>query len=472
MKSENSSLLKTINILFKYFIKYLIKKKIIFIIFLIIFMFISINMKENNYNILEYEKHKDIFNTTPLALNKGFLNIVTTHKVKFNHYNYSSNIAIYKDLYKNISYIPISDSNYILQSTQIPKEDFSILCEDGILLDKIKYKRSKHPKISVIIPYYNQGNYSIIMVLRSIQNQSFKDIEIIFVDDGSTKEKLDDILEAMKDDNRIILLKHKIRKTILLTRVDGIRYSSGKYIIQVDQDDMYLNNLLFEQLYNKSEELNVDIIQYNYFNSINRSVFSKENINISKNILVKQPEIRTVFFKEEGKNRLSICKNRAIWNLFVKRASYIQAIEDIGDEYMNHKFRIFEDIIMMFELSQVSYSYYFYDIDGMRHITSTCGKTADKNETIENEMFLKDLLLFIKLLLYKIDPKYDRYHLFRELTFNYNCEYIAENLNKNDIDLGMQIVEAVIELERIYKNTNPELINCINILKNKFEIKL
>ena len=72
------------------------------------------------------------------------------------------------------------------------------------------------------------------MTLRSIQNQSFKDIEIIIVDDGSIKEKIEDIFEAMKDDNRIILLKHKERKTTLLTRVDGIRYASGEYIIQID----------------------------------------------------------------------------------------------------------------------------------------------------------------------------------------------------------------------------------------------
>jgi glycosyltransferase involved in cell wall biosynthesis len=74
----------------------------------------------------------------------------------------------------------------------------------------------------------------------------------------------------MKDDNRIILLRHKERKTALLTRVDGIRYSSGEYIIQVDQDDMYLNNLLFEKLYNKAKELNLDIIQFHHFSNDNR----------------------------------------------------------------------------------------------------------------------------------------------------------------------------------------------------------
>jgi glycosyltransferase involved in cell wall biosynthesis len=67
-----------------------------------------------------------------------------------------------------------------------------------------------------VIPYYNKGLFSPIQVLRSIQNQSFKDIEIIFVDDGSSILKIKEILEEMKDDNRIILLRHKKRKTILI----------------------------------------------------------------------------------------------------------------------------------------------------------------------------------------------------------------------------------------------------------------
>ena len=95
------------------------------------------------------------------------------------------------------------------------------------------------------------------MTLRSIQNQSLKDVEIILVDDGSLEEKVNYVLNEMKDNNRIILLRHKERKSALLARVDGIRYASGEYIIQIEQDDIHLNNLLFEKLYNKSKELNM-----------------------------------------------------------------------------------------------------------------------------------------------------------------------------------------------------------------------
>jgi len=70
----------------------------------------------------------------------------------------------------------------------------------------------------------------------------------------------------------------------------------------------------------------------------------------------------------------------------------------------------------------------------------------------------------MKLMLYKIDPKYDRFHIYRELGLG-KCENDANYLNKKDFDLGLEIVEAILELERIDNNTVPVLIECINKIK-------
>ena len=197
---------------------------------------------------------------------------------------------VYKDIYDDIKYTPITEKNAIKEEKEISKEDYTKLCEEGVLLDETRYKRNKEPKISVVIPYFNRGNISITMTLRSIQNQSFKDLEIIIVDDGSSEEKIKDILDAMKFDNRIILLRHKERKTTLLTRADGIRFASGEYIIQVDQDDMYLTNLLFETLYNKAKELDVDIIHVNHYSNDNPTVLKLEHVPMPANTIITQPE--------------------------------------------------------------------------------------------------------------------------------------------------------------------------------------
>ena len=447
------------NTLFK-FKNYIMIIIISFIISLIIIYFTYFNLKKS-------KKKKKVIYSTNSTFNKGFLDINTTHKGKFKYYNYASNIKVYKDLYKDISYVPLTDSNSILPSKQIAKEEFTKLCREGILLDKTKYKRNKNPKISVVIPYYIQSNLSITLALRSIQNQSFKDIEIIIVDDGSIEEKVTEIFEAMKDENRIIFLRHKERKSTLLARVDGIRFASGEYIIQVDQDDNYLNNLLFEKLYNKSKELDVDMIQFTFCSNDNPEIIKPEYIPIAKNVIIKQPDLRTAFLLKGGDNRLQSCASRMIWDTFVRRTTYLEGIEDLGDEYMNHRFRLYEDTIMKFELSQVAYSYYFYDIEGLRH-----GKKPfslkDKNKTVESQILAKNQLLFIKLLLYKIDPKYDRNHIYSELGFG-RCDHNAKDLSREDFDLGLEVVEAVFELERIYKNTSPQLINCINKIKTYFE---
>ena len=153
--------------------------KLIFIIFSIIFLYIKFNRNINNninYNLYkdiigfeDYKKElKEIFNVTITnsSFNDGFLEINTTHKGNYTYYDYTSNIIIYKDLYNNILYTPITENNYILYSNQISKEDFSKICEEGVLLDTTKYKRNKKPKISVVIPYFNKGNVSITMCLR------------------------------------------------------------------------------------------------------------------------------------------------------------------------------------------------------------------------------------------------------------------------------------------------------------------
>ena len=149
--------------------------KIIYIL-LIVLILIKMNSKSYN-NHYKFKKIDEI---------PSKININITHKSKSTKYNYEKNIIVKKDLFKNISYIPINESNFIIKTKKIFNETYFELCENKTLLDDTKYKRNKKPKISVIIPLYNKNKFSIYIPLRSIQNQSLKDIEIIFVDDGSS----------------------------------------------------------------------------------------------------------------------------------------------------------------------------------------------------------------------------------------------------------------------------------------------
>ena len=435
----------------------------IVICFLIIF---SDFPKSDKIKINNIENPND---KTNLKNNKGFLNIKTRHKGKYTKYDYKDNNKVYKDLYNDIQYTPIIESNTIIPSRRYSNEEYFDMCNNKKLLDETKYKRNPNPKISVIIAYFNRDKFSLYIPLRSIQNQSFKDIEIIFVDDGSTQRKIDEIKEEMKNDNRIILITHKSNKGTLMTRADGVRYASGEYIILLDQDDLYYDNLVFENLYKKAKELNADIVQFEALEYRNKKNNNILRVSPPKYRLVTQPELRTAFLNKLDENRLGNCATRMVWDKFIRREVYLEAINDLGDEYMNHRVFLYEDTIMMFELSQVAYSYFFYDIVGYRLNVHLQGKSrAGSSNSIQ--IIAQNQLLFIKLLLYKIDPKFDRFHIFKEWGFS-RCGAEVFYLSKNDIDLLKEVIEVIDELERIYKNTSKDLLTCVTEIKKKFGIE-
>ena len=79
-------------------------------------------------------------------------------------------------------------------------------------------------------------------------------------------------------------------------------------------------------------------------------------------------------------------------------------------------------------------------------------------------------LYFIKLLLYKINPSFnDRYNIFKEWGFGY-CGSEVRFLDRSEMDLLLEVLEVIDELERIYKNTDKELLSCENKIKKNFGI--
>jgi cellulose synthase/poly-beta-1,6-N-acetylglucosamine synthase-like glycosyltransferase len=83
-------------------------------------------------------------------------------------------------------------------------EKYFILCNSERLINRIKFKRIKFPKVSIISPVHNREKF-ILRFIRSIQNQKFNDIEIIFIDDFSKDKSIKLIEKYQEKDGRIIL---------------------------------------------------------------------------------------------------------------------------------------------------------------------------------------------------------------------------------------------------------------------------
>ena len=91
------------------------------------------------------------------------------------------------------------------------------------------------PKVSIIIPIYNVAKY-LDKCLESCCNQTFKDIEIICINDGSTDMSKEIVDKYAKKDNRIIAI-HKKNEGVAQARLDGINISSSQMIFLLDGDD-------------------------------------------------------------------------------------------------------------------------------------------------------------------------------------------------------------------------------------------
>lgn len=130
-------------------------------------------------------------------------------------------------------------------------------------------------KISVIVPVYNAEKY-LKRCLDSIINQTYKNLEIILINDGSNDSSLEICKEYEKKDKRIFVYNQK-NKGISYTRNRGIELSSGKYISFVDSDDV-ISLRMYEILHNLIIKENVKIAECKYIN-FNKKCEFKENNN-------------------------------------------------------------------------------------------------------------------------------------------------------------------------------------------------
>lgn len=116
-------------------------------------------------------------------------------------------------------------------------------------------------KISIIIPVYNVAEY-LNDVLNSILEQTFEDFEVICINDGSTDNSLE-ILETFTTKDHRFKVISQPNQGQGVARNNGITLAKGEYLMFVDPDD-YIEKNSLEIIYNKFQQTNVDVIQFDY----------------------------------------------------------------------------------------------------------------------------------------------------------------------------------------------------------------
>ena len=136
-------------------------------------------------------------------------------------------------------------------------------------------------KISVIIPVYNAEKY-LTKCLNSIVNQTYTNLEIILVNDGSKDSSLNICYEYKKKDDRIKVINND-NHGASYSRNCGISISTGEYIMFIDADD-YIENNFIERLITCNEYETYDLFISCYTDFYDKNIFKEKKL-IDENIL-------------------------------------------------------------------------------------------------------------------------------------------------------------------------------------------
>lgn len=151
--------------------------------------------------------------------------------------------------------------------------------------------------ISVIVPVYNVQKY-LEKCIESILSQTYKNIEIILIDDGSTDNSGKICDECVERDSRIRVI-HQKNKGLSAARNRGIECSKGKYIVFIDSDD-YIHNRMIEILYQAIIENHAElaICDFKYVYEYNKD--EKEIVSPIQNEVLNNNEVIEKLFEKNA----------------------------------------------------------------------------------------------------------------------------------------------------------------------------
>lgn len=246
-------------------------------------------------------------------------------------------------------------------------------------------------KVSVIVPVYHTEPL-LEKCLRSILEQTWKNIEVIVVDDGSCNGA-DKIIYAIND-VRVTMIKHEENRGLLRARITGMQHATGDYFAFVDSDDI-VGIDFFRLLVTRAEKENADVV-------IGNTVFVEED-GVRKvsclhrasflNIHLNGREIRNSYFEQEGR-----CHSwHNVWNKLYSRKLIEKCLPDI-DKFSEHLV-MGEDIllssILLFhaeKMEQEQNANYFYY---RRNESSVGENTKAYGKFIKNLHDLKNVFDFV-----------------------------------------------------------------------------
>ena len=287
------------------------------------------------------------------------------------------------------------DSNlYKRREDQYDYLTFSKLALNEQLIenDNKEIEYDNNPIISVVIPSYNKYDL-ILKSVRSIQNQNFKNIEIIIVNDCSTDNSSSIFNYLLKTDPRIRIFHHTTNLGCWRSRLDGILYSRGQYVILFDAGDLYEDNYVLLDAYNIIVKYNLDSCKFLF-----RIIRSFENLTDSIVYFHVRSNDKIVYgYDNIKRNNIRIFTSWGnIWNRLVRANIYTKSFLLLNDLILNLHKNTWDDSWFNEIVHKVSFSFAVYERSGYVYLQDWKGEGSPKSNTDEQKSkFAKEFVGFL-----------------------------------------------------------------------------
>lgn len=320
--------------------------------------------------------------------------------------------------------------------------------------------------ISIIVPIYNVERY-LEQCLKSIINQSYTNLEIILLNDGSTDNSLNICEKYAQIDNRIVLI-NKQNEGYGKTVNHGFKIAKGQYIAIVEPDDWIELNM-YEELLQNAIKFDADMVKSNFNEVIenNKKAYKHKDYPINtlfkiedcQEILLGHPAVWTYLFK----------------NSFLK-SNNISFVEAPGAGYVDVKFKI--DILINAErILYIPKEFYNYRIDSIGSSMSSYNTNVAANRFLEVYSCYKNNEKFTKLKTLYIEDMYLGFFnwfnkkVIDDITFE-TTKKLIEFISFEDISKSkLKIREKAIIIAIKNSNTKQELYKHVYHINKKINQK-
>lgn len=304
-----------------------------------------------------------------------------------------------------------------------------------------------YPLVSIVIPVYNKEDY-LNKAISSVINQSYKNIEFIVINDGSTDNSPSIIEEWTKKDDRIIYIKQE-NKGVSFTRNKGMDLATGDYIFFFDADD-YLDRDAIKNLVDIARNKNYDIVAANFSKVMNGRVVKMaplvEGFYASNNL--DQAQVKANMFLLNGRPLATVC-NKLYNKAFLKK-SKVRFSDDVLAEDRLFNLMCFVHKPNIYVTNTYTYFYNIIEESRSRTYSPTLYQSIIKLYSVFGEYIAEEKS--------NIDVN--------ELLV-LNISYDMDNIIKYEIDYGKIIVKSISnKLKEMYEiNTINKALQNSNINK-------